>query len=170
MSQERRSRASLKVHYERLSQQFDLVRHIASNNSHDVNPFNNFEEYAASIDVLVRRGSSRDHFQYLFVFYATSEARGITRTELLRLIQDHVDDDKEDPRFFEKMYTWLKRHFQDVKTYEQTIALLETHPAAVLDRVHLNVDKWLVQLQTSNQANALPQDLDEPSTESPFIN
>ncbi|KAH9135209.1 hypothetical protein LEN26_006516 [Aphanomyces euteiches] len=128
------------------------------------------EVHATTSSVQYHNATAAEYGVDLFVFYATSEARGITRTELLRLIQDHVDDDKEDPRFFEKMYTWLKRHFQDVKTYEQTIALLETHPAAVLDRVHLNVDKWLVQLQTSNQANALPQDLDEPSTESPFIN
>jgi hypothetical protein len=82
--------------------------------------------------------------------YAATNERGIDRSELLELLKDHSErvtnivmkDDKllhvTDPRHFDKLYTWLKKHFilyDEARCgfLSDTLALemLKTHPTAL---------------------------------------
>lgn len=59
----------------------------------------------------------------LYHTYAATNERGIDRSEVFELLKDHSErvanvvmkDDKllhaTDPRHFDKLYTWLKKHF-----------------------------------------------------------
>ncbi|KAG4242303.1 hypothetical protein PC116_g9800 [Phytophthora cactorum] len=86
----------------------------------------------------------------LYHAYAATNERGIDRQELFRLLQDHSEratdivmkDDKllhvTDPRHFDKLYTWLKKHFvvyDDARCgylpENAALALLQTHPTAL---------------------------------------
>ncbi|KAF0684658.1 Aste57867_23378 [Aphanomyces stellatus] len=95
----------------------------------------------------------------LFSAYAVSNAAGISRSELLALCQDHIADDGGDARFFEKLYTWLKRHFTaPTMSLEDVLALLESH-ATLLDMVQIDCDRLAAKLEANNPLNALPDDL-----------
>ncbi|KAF4136766.1 hypothetical protein GN958_ATG14036, partial [Phytophthora infestans] len=79
-----------------------------------------FRHYCVSLSTLVQFGSPAQQFQYLFHTYAATSERGIDRQEIFQLLQDHSErvnmkNDKlshvTDPRHFDKLYTWLKKHF-----------------------------------------------------------
>ncbi|RHZ39743.1 hypothetical protein DYB26_007868 [Aphanomyces astaci] len=97
----------------------------------------------------------------LFVVYAVTNPDGITRSELLALIQDHVDMNNEDARFFEKTYTWLKKHFASTtagQSYDAIATLLASHPQQLLDHVHINVDRFLGKVEANNTVHCLLPD------------
>ncbi|ETV98462.1 hypothetical protein, variant [Aphanomyces invadans] len=122
-----------------------------------------FKEYYGSVETLLRHGTSRQHFQYLFNVYAVSTPHGISRSELLALIQDHVNMAREDARLFERTYTWLKKHVPSATaghSYDAIAELLEAHPNQLLDHVHVNLDRCLAQLEANNTVYCrLPDDL-----------
>ncbi|EQC25831.1 hypothetical protein, variant [Saprolegnia diclina VS20] len=101
---------ALRVHYARVVAQSDLSRHF-----HDAPPtrgethalLSDAATYAEAIDALLRIGSPQQHFQYLFFKYAQSHGDGISRSELLQLLQEHLSPAaiEADARFFEKIYT-----------------------------------------------------------------
>ncbi|ETV78236.1 hypothetical protein H257_08414 [Aphanomyces astaci] len=160
-----RLRVALKPHFHRLLQQADLIRHTSDYSSTKemttANPFSTFKEYCASVEILLQHGTSRQHFQYLFVVYAVTNPDGITRSELLALIQDHVDMNNEDARFFEKTYTWLKKHFASTtagQSYDAIATLLASHPQKLLDHVHINVDRFLGKVEANNTVHCLLPD------------
>lgn len=82
--------------------------------------------------------------------YAATSERGIDRSELLQLLKDHSEqvtnivmkDDKllhvTDPRHFDKLYTWLKKHFilhdesrSGFLPENLALEMLQTHPTAL---------------------------------------
>ncbi|RHY23456.1 hypothetical protein DYB32_009195 [Aphanomyces invadans] len=99
----------------------------------------------------------------LFNVYAVSTPHGISRSELLALIQDHVNMAREDARLFERTYTWLKKHVPSATaghSYDAIAELLEAHPNQLLDHVHVNLDRCLAQLEANNTVHCrLPDDL-----------
>ncbi|KAG2776520.1 hypothetical protein PC129_g10941 [Phytophthora cactorum] len=109
-----------------------------------------FHQYCVALSTLIQYGSPAQQFGYLYHAYAATNERGIDRQELFRLLQDHSEratdivmkDDKllhvTDPRHFDKLYTWLKKHFvvyDDARCgylpENAALALLQTHPTAL---------------------------------------
>ncbi|KAF1776025.1 hypothetical protein GQ600_3722 [Phytophthora cactorum] len=102
-----------------------------------------FHQYCVALSTLIQYGSPAQQFGYLYHAYAATNERGIDRQELFRLLQDHSEratdivmkDDKllhvTDPRHFDKLYTWLKKHFVVYDDADVALDLLQTHPTAL---------------------------------------
>lgn len=117
----------------------------------------------------------------LFHAYAAESERGITRVELFQLLQDHFpkrpladastvvytttarnsstetrDIGDADARYFERLYTWLKKH---VVVYDPSrcgclslstaLEMLRAHPSA-LRHLQLQVDPLIKKLQEND--------------------
>lgn len=110
----------------------------------------------------------------MFHAYAVESERGITRTEVFQLLQDHyykrleASDSKSnasntnskpeeaDARYFERLYTWFKKHvavydrarcgFMPLKT---ALEMLHAHPSA-LQHVQLQIDALVRKLDENN--------------------
>ncbi|OQR89668.1 hypothetical protein ACHHYP_06131 [Achlya hypogyna] len=153
--------AELSAHFERLRVQKDLSRHL--NDPQPRAEANSVvtcaSSYIEAVDVLVRAGSSRQQFHYLFYHYAQSRGDGITRTELLTLLQENLGPAavEADPRLFEKVYTYLKRHFTaPALSLASVVALLDARPTmATIDSVVIDVDKLVPLLAANNARNTV---------------
>ncbi|EQC25830.1 hypothetical protein SDRG_16280 [Saprolegnia diclina VS20] len=155
---------ALRVHYARVVAQSDLSRHF-----HDAPPtrgethalLSDAATYAEAIDALLRIGSPQQHFQYLFFKYAQSHGDGISRSELLQLLQEHLSPAaiEADARFFEKIYTYLKRHFTvPVLSLDATLSLLSARPQ-ILASVCIDKAQLESLLQSNNARNHVPKEL-----------
>jgi hypothetical protein len=93
----------------------------------------------------------------LFSTYAVENERGISRNELFKLLQDHYKPSvATETRHFERLYTWLKKHFP---VYDETrsrflplhatLEMLHTH-ADALYHIQLQVDLFLQKLGDNN--------------------
>ncbi|KAE8900907.1 hypothetical protein PF005_g16251 [Phytophthora fragariae] len=109
-----------------------------------------FHQYCVALSALIQYGSPAQQYEYLHHTYAATSERGIDRSELLQLLKDHSEqvtnivmkDDKllhvTDPRHFDKLYTWLKKHFI---LYDESrsgflpenlaLEMLQIHPTAL---------------------------------------
>ncbi|KDO21179.1 hypothetical protein SPRG_11038 [Saprolegnia parasitica CBS 223.65] len=153
---------ALHLHHARVVAQSDLSRHF-----HDAPPtrsetlLSDAATYVEAIDALFRVGSSHQHFEYLFFLYAQSHGDGISRSELLQLLQEHLSPAavEADARFFEKIYTYLKRHFTaPVLSLDATLALLNARPH-ILASVCIDKAQLHARVQSSNARNQVPKEL-----------
>lgn len=101
----------------------------------------------------------------LFHMYAIESERGISRTEIFQLVQDHSETlapadsqvKSEDPRHFERFYTWLKKH---VSVYDKSrtgflplrvaLEMLDAHPTA-LSQLRFQLDAFVRKLKENNE-------------------
>ncbi|KAH7482216.1 uncharacterized protein KRP23_5390 [Phytophthora ramorum] len=127
-----------------------------------------FHQYCVALSTMIQYGSAQQQFRYLYHTYAASNERGIDRSELFQLLKDHSErvanivmkDDKllhvTDPRHFDKLYTWLKKHFI---LYDEArcgflpenlaLELLQAHPTA-LSHLKFQLAPFIKMTQESN--------------------
>ncbi|KAG7390651.1 hypothetical protein PHYPSEUDO_007113 [Phytophthora pseudosyringae] len=109
-----------------------------------------FHRYCMALCTLIQFLRTPFILTDLYHTYATTNERGIDRQELFQLLQDHSErvtnivmkDDKllhvTDPRHFDKLYTWLKKHFilydearSGFLPVHLALEMLQTHPTAL---------------------------------------
>ncbi|OQR80576.1 hypothetical protein THRCLA_11984 [Thraustotheca clavata] len=153
---------TLRVHFERLIEQRELSRHLDQykDKIDGKKIISSYDDYLEAVNALIRMGNSNQKFQYLFYQYAQTYNDGITRNELLILLQDNLNPSvlDKDLRFFEKVYTYLKRHFTALRaSFEDVITLLTQHPNLdILGSIAINQEKLQSLLEVNNTKNAIP--------------